>query len=136
MVIILLVAGLCGAVSLFRFIYDKGDIQRAQVLALRSEEFRQSKESAIAPEKQRKTEEQFYQATEDINHLKYTIAQLNKKSEYLELERDACVPYGKEWHKWNDKVMANDERIYKLMKQMNKAKETAERAKRNLEGVA
>lgn len=63
------------------------------------------------------------QAQEDIDHIAYCIDQVIKKGEYLELERDACVKYGKEWHKWNDKCLANEEKHYKLVKQMNKARE-------------
>lgn len=63
------------------------------------------------------------QAMEDIDHIAYCIEQVIKKGEYLELERDACVKYGKEWHKWNDKCLANEEKHYKLVKQMNKARE-------------
>lgn len=72
------------------------------------------------------------QAREDIDNYAYRIEQLNKKGEYLELERDACIDGGKEWNKWNDKCMANDDKIYRLQKQMNKAQTVLENAEREL----
>ena len=75
------------------------------------------KKQAAAAKKQAQIE----QAAEDIEQYQNQIAALQKYSEYLELERSGCVYGSKSWHKWNNKVIANDNRIYNLTKRMNRA---------------
>lgn len=120
--------------------------QLKRMVALEKEQQRQAKEQArLAREQERqaaqfakheariaKLEQSAAQAREDIDNYAYRIEQLNKKGEYLELERDACIDGGKEWNKWNDKCMANDDKIYRLQRQMNKAQTILENAEREL----
>ena len=76
------------------------------------------------------------QAQNDIDNVAYKIEELQKYAKYLELERDACIPGGKEYFKWQNKVTQVDDKIYRLTKQMNKAKFVLAESKRKLDEVA
>lgn len=76
------------------------------------------------------------QAEEDINHLAYRMEELQEYAKYLETERDACVYGSANWHKWNNRVMANDNKVYNIQKQINKAEYTAKNAEIKLREVA
>ena len=76
------------------------------------------------------------QAQNDIDNVAYKIEELQKYAKYLELERDACIPGGKEYFKWQNKVAQVDDKIYRMTKQMNKAKFVLVESKRKMEEVA
>ena len=73
------------------------------------------------------------QAQEDMENCAYRIEELQAYEKYLELERDACVHGGKEYFKWQNKVAQVDDKIYRLTKQMNKAKFVLAESNRKLE---
>lgn len=76
------------------------------------------------------------QAEEDIVQCQNKINQLDEYGKYLELERDACVYGSANWHKWNNKFEANNNKVYTIQKQMNKASYNARNAELKLKGVA
>lgn len=61
------------------------------------------------------------QAAEDIEYLQGKMEELKDKDEFLRHQRDMCLPSGKEYWKWQDKIMANDDRCARVQKQLNKA---------------
>lgn len=118
------------------------EMQREQI-RLAKEQERQARELEKHEAVLRKHEEQInkltynaQQAQEDIDNLAYRIEELQKYEKYLELERDACVPGGKEYFKWQNKVAQIDDKIYRMTKQMNKAKFVLVESKRKMEEVA
>lgn len=118
------------------------EMQREQI-RLAKEQERQARELEKHEAVLRKHEEQInkltynaQQAQEDIDNLAYRIEELQKYEKYLELERDACVPGGKEYFKWQNKVAQVDDKIYRMTKQMNKAKFVLVESKRKMEEVA
>ena len=118
------------------------EIQREQ-MRLAKEQERQAKELEKHEALLRKHEAEINklkfnaeQAQEDMENLAYRIEELQKYEKYLELERDACVPGGKEYFKWQNKVAQVDDKIYRMTKQMNKAKFVLVESKRKMEEVA
>lgn len=75
------------------------------------------KKQAAAAKKQAQIE----QAEQDMEQLGIQIEQLQDYGEYLELERSGCVYGSKDWHKWNNKWMANNAKVYNLTRRMNRA---------------
>ena len=61
------------------------------------------------------------QAENDINSYYKQREDLLEYGEYLELERDACAYGSSNYHKWNKKVMANDNRLSALDRKIEKA---------------
>ncbi len=76
------------------------------------------------------------QAQDDIDNIAYRIEQAQEYSIYLERERDACVIGSKEYFKWQNKVMAQDDKIYRMTKQMNKAQYERDNAQRQIDNAA
>lgn len=115
-------------------------IEQAKAQArLEREQARQAAEQQRQAELLRKHEQRISQlefkvsqAQDDIDNLAYRIEQAQEYSIYLERERDACVPGSKEYFKWHNKVMAQDDKIYRMTKQMNKAQYERDNALRQI----
>ena len=110
---------------------------------LEQEQRRQAVEQARQAELLRKHEQRISQleftvsqAQDDIDNLAYRIEQAQEYSIYLERERDACVIGSKEYFKWHNKVMAQDDKIYRMTKQMNKAQYVRDNAQRQIDDAA
>lgn len=73
------------------------------------------------------------QAEGKIAFLKGQIEQLRNYGDYLELERDACIEGSSNWHKWNNKCLTNEAKVYRLSEQMDKAFEARRVALEKLE---
>ena len=119
-------------------------------IALEQQAMRREREEAEAWRKQlawdakqeeinRKNEERFakieytlQRCTEDIEHLNYKIEECQAYSEYLESERDKCSYGSGEYFKWQNKLSANDDKIYRLTKQMDKALFQKQQAEKKL----
>ena len=115
----------------------KAEVQR--IVAIEREQMRLAKEQekqAARLEKveaeQRKIKATLYKAVKDIDHLTYEMEQKRKYGEYLELERDACVKYGAEWHKWNNKVSTNNNQLYAMETKLDKALANKAEAERKI----
>ena len=80
-----------------------------------------------------KMENRLAQAEEDINYFTCQIENLHKFAEFLEEQRAKCAPGTAEWHKWNNKLLTNDGKIYSFTTRMNKARFAADEARRKLE---
>jgi len=118
-------------------------IEQAKAQArLEREQARQAAEQQRQAELLRKHEERISQlefkvsqAQDDIDNLAYRIEQAQEYSIYLERERDACVIGSKEYFKWHNKVMAQDDKIYRMTKQMNKAQFERDNAQRQIDAA-
>ena len=73
------------------------------------------------------------QAEKKIDFLASQMESLKDYGEYLELERDSCVYGSSNWHKWNNKWMSNNAKVYRLSEQMDKAYEARRVALEKLE---
>lgn len=104
----------------------------------KQEELNRKFETQIAKheEQLRKHEFLLQQMVSDIDNLAWRIEEAQKYSVYLESERDKCIPGGKEYFKWQNKLSTNDDKIYRLTKQMNKAQFAKAEAERKLKEVA
>lgn len=109
---------------------------------LEREQARQAAEQQRQAELLRKHEQRISQlefkvsqAQDDIDNLTYRIEQAQEYSIYLERERDACVIGSKEYFKWQNKVMAQDDKIYRMTKQMNKAQFERDNAQRQIDAA-
>lgn len=76
------------------------------------------------------------QATEDIEFLRDKVKRLNKLAELEELERDASIPYGKEYQKHEKKLIALENQIRTANRQMEKAYSNRKNAEIKLREVA
>ena len=76
---------------------------------------------ARAAAEQAKVAESIAKMDEEIEYLKDKIRRLNKISEYEELERDACIPGGKEYQKHERKVLSLENQIRTATRQLEKA---------------
>ena len=118
-------------------------IAQAKALAQHEREMRrQAVEQARQAELLRKHEQRISQleftvsqAQDDIDNLAYRIEQAQEYSIYLERERDACVTGSKEYFKWHNKLMAQDDKIYRMTKQMNKAQYERDNAQRQIDAA-
>ena len=103
---------------------------------LAKEAEKQAARIAKIEEEQRKMKDTLYKAVKDIDHLTYEMEQKRKYGEYLELERDACVKYGAEWHKWNNRVSTNNNQLYAMETKLDNAINRRNNAQRKLTEVA
>ncbi len=114
----------------------QAEIERRERIAadakLAKEQAAQAARIAKIEEEQRRQQSVLNKAVKDIDHLLYEMDQKRKYGEYLELERDACVPYGAEWHKWNNKVSANNNQLYAMETKLDSAIEKRDEAQRKL----
>ena len=78
-------------------------------------------------------EDKIDQANEDINYFAFQIESLKTYSEYLEEERGKCNFGSGEWHKWNNKMLTNDSKIYTFQTRMNKAQSAKREAEIEME---
>ncbi len=116
---------------------------REQALAqarLKAEQARQAAEQARQAELLRKHDEQIAKLTarveqceEDILQWENQRKQLIEYGDYLERERDACVEGSSEWHKWNNKCMTNNNKVYTLDSRIRKAYYQKTEAERKME---
>ena len=72
-------------------------------------------------------------AEKKIDFLASQMESLKDYGEYLELERDSCVYGSSNWHKWNNKCVSNDAKVYRLSEQMDTAYEARRVAIEKLE---
>jgi len=70
---------------------------------------------------QAKAAENMAKADEEIEYLKDKIKRLNRISECEELERDACIPGGREYLKHEKAVLALENQIRTATRQLEKA---------------
>ena len=73
------------------------------------------------------------QCEEDILQWQNQREQLIDYQEYLERERDACIGGSKQWHKWNNKCITNNSKVYGLDTRIRKAYYTKAEAERKRE---
>lgn len=95
-----------------------------------------AKEQAKQAEQIRKLTYQVEQAEEDINYLYDQIDSQKRYGAFLLEKRDACAIDGAEWHKWNNKMLTNDSKVYSLQTRMNRAVYKRDDAMQKLEEVA
>ena len=114
-------------------------IETDRMIRIEREQMRQAKELEKHEQQLQKHEEmlqkmqfQLDQACEDIDNILYKIDELQKYSEYLQDQRDKCVENGAEYFKWQNKLSAVDDKIYRLNKQRAKAVFQKEQAQRKL----
>ena len=91
-----------------------------------------AKQRQIAAEQAAKFSNQLMQAQEDIDNLAYRIEEAQKYSEFLENESDKCSVGGAEYFKWQNKLSANDNKIYNLNRRMNVATDKKRQAEMKL----
>lgn len=95
-----------------------------------------AKEQAKQAEQIRKLEFKAQQAEKDIDFILHQMEEKRSYGEYLELERDASVYGGKYYHIWNNRVIANNNQLHTLEKQLDKAMNARDEAKIKLREVA
>ena len=116
---------------------EKARIEQEKWNAKQEEINRKQEEKNAKFEAQlRKHEFLLEQAASDIDNIAWKIEEAQEYSKYLETERSKCIPGGKEYFKWQNKLSANDDKIYRLTKAMNKAQFTKAEAERKLKEVA
>jgi len=108
-------------------------------IAMEKEQMRIAKEQEKQAEVLRKHEEQIRkmelqleQAQEDIDNILYQKEEQQKYSEFLQEQRDKCVPNSAEFFKWQNKLTVVDQKVYRLDKQMRTAMFKKEQAERQL----
>ena len=96
--------------------------------ALRREQERQAKEqqrqaAQLAKHETMLAKQQLIitQATEDIEQIKIKIDSKRRYADFLEEQRDKCSYNSAEFWKWQNKLDAEEEKLYKLDKRRNKA---------------
>ena len=110
-------------------------LQREQERQAREQE-RQAEILRTHDERIEKLEHRIEQAEEDILQWENQRQQLMDYQEYLERERDACVGGSSHWHKWNNKCITNNNKVYALDTRIRKAYYTKEEAQRKIESEA
>ena len=112
-------------------------------LRLQREQERQAKEQERQAEILRKHDEQIEKLTHRIEQAEEDILQWENQREqlidyqiYLERERDACIGGSSHWHKWNNKCITNNNKVYALDTRIRKAYYTKEESQRKIEEVA
>ena len=112
---------------------DKINRQAAQDREkLRKEQERQAAQLAKHEEQIRKAEFVLNQTREDIDNILYKMEEAQQYSMFLEEQRDKCVPGSAEYFKWQNKLSANDDKIYKLDTKRRKAAFQQSEAQRKL----
>ena len=102
--------------------------EEKQRLKLEAEQAKQKALMQKQNEQIRKLQQKSEQADIDIGFLLDQYNKYNEIGEYLERERDACVPGSSNWQKWNKKVLTNDAKVHRLNKQLNMAINTRDEA--------
>ena len=115
------------------------EVLRHREMILRQEEENRKMNEKVDREiskmakKIRLLEDKIDQANEDINYFASQIENLKTYSEYLEEERSKCNFGSGEWHKWNNKMLTNDSKIYTFQTRMNKAQSAKREAEIEME---
>lgn len=115
------------------------EVLRHREMILRQEEENRKinekvdREISKMEKKIRLLEDKIDQANEDINYFASQIENLKTYSEYLEEQRSKSPEGSGEWHKWNNKMLTNDGKIYTFQTRMNKAQSAKREAEIEME---
>ena len=106
--------------------------EEKQRLKLEAEQARQAAVLRKHEEQLNKLTAKVEQCEEDILQWQNQREQLIDYQEYLERERDACIGGSKQWHKWNNKCLTNNNKVYGLDTRIRKAYYTKAEAERKI----
>ena len=97
-----------------------------------AERERMAKEQARLAEEQEKMRRVLDTATADIDFLRSRLADLDTRRDYLLYLQSATVPGGKEYDKYQAKIIALDNQIHTAEQRLNKAQYNRNTARRKL----
>lgn len=127
----------------------KAQVEREQARLAKAQE-KQEKAQAAAWERQRKEDErrdaqfakheeqirkmqfQLEQATADIDHLTNTLSELDAMLDYLKMEQSGTTPGGKEYAKYQTKIISLENRVHAAETRLAKAQHAKAEAERKL----
>ena len=99
---------------------------------LAKEQERQAAQLAKHEEEIRKMKFRAEQADADIEHLNSTLDEMYAMLDYLKLEQSGTTPGGKEWVKYQNKIISFENRAHSAETKLAKAKHTKAEAERKL----
>ena len=105
----------------FKLQLEREKAQNRRMASIEKEQAKQARELEKQRQQIDKLTFTIEQAQEDIEHLQGKLEELKDRDEFLRHQRDMCLPSGKEYWKWQDKISANDDKCARLQKQLNKA---------------
>ena len=108
------------------------DAQRKINERLAKEQGRQAAQLAKHEEEIRKMKSRAEQADADIEHLNSTLDELYAMLDYLKLEQSGTTPGGKEYVKYQNKIISLENRVHSAETRLAKAKHTKAEAERKL----
>lgn len=118
-----------------RFSYEQEKLAKATAAAWerqRKEDARRDAQLAKHEEQIRKTQFQAEQAAADIEHLNGTLDELYAMLDYLKLEQSGTTPGGKEYVKYQSKIISLENRVHAAETRLAKARYTKSEAERKL----
>lgn len=98
----------------------------------RKEDAKRDEQLAKHEEQIRKMQFQLEQATADIEHLTNTLSELDAMLDYLKMEQSGTTPGGKEYAKYQNKIISLENRVHAAEARLAKAKHTKAEAERKL----
>ena len=114
-------------------IADNRDQWQAEALFYQCERIRTMETRAKLGEQFAKYSQKIEQAEEDILQWENQKDYLINYQNYLERERDACIPESSNWHKWNNKCITNNNKVYSLDTRIRRAYYIKEEAAKKIE---
>lgn len=98
----------------------------------RKEDARRDAQFAKHEEQIRKMQFQLEQATADIEHLTNTLSELDAMLDYLKMEQSGTTPGGKEYAKYQNKIISLENRVHATETRLAKAQHAKAEAERKL----
>ena len=124
--------------------------ERSRLIALEEEQRKQAEEQArmrgqIEAHQEwlkrhdaeiEKLQNRIGRAEKNIDHLTWQMEQKRAYGDFLEEQKRGCTPTSKEYHGWNNKLIANNEQLHNMEVKMDKALEDKKIAEALLSEVA
>lgn len=110
----------------------QGKAQAAAWERQRKEDARRDAQLAKHEEQIRKMQFQLEQATADIDHLTNTLSELDAMLDYLKMEQSGTSPGGKEYAKYQTKIISLENRVHSTETRLAKAQHAKAEAERKL----